>query len=142
MELNDINKILKEKNLKVTPQRVAVMKVLMNNRDHPSAEKLIKLILKDHPYISIGTIYNILDVFVKKRIVVKIQTENNIMRYDPVVKAHHHIYLGNNGEILDYFDDELTELVKDYLSKKNELDSIEINDVKINLLGKRINRNN
>ena len=138
MDLKDINKILKEKNLKVTPQRIAVMQVLMNDRTHPSAEVLIKSILKDHPYISVGTIYNILDTFVNKGIVVKIHTDDNIMRYDPVVEEHHHIYLDEEGEILDYYDEELTELVKNYLKNKEELNSIEIDKIKINLLGRRI----
>jgi Fur family peroxide stress response transcriptional regulator len=141
MELTDINKILKEKNLKVTPQRIAVMKVLMDNRTHPSAEVLIKLILEEHPYISVGTIYNILDMLVNNGIVEKIQTEDSIMRYDPVVKEHHHIYLDTDGEILDYFDDELTELVKNHLKKKKELREIEIEKIKINLLGRRLKTN-
>lgn len=136
--MEDINKILKEKGLKVTPQRIAVLKALKSDRTHPSAEVLIKSILKDHPYISVGTIYNILDTFVNKGIVEKIHTDDNIMRYDPVIEDHHHLYLDKDGEILDYYDEELTELVKRYLENKKDLDFVEIEKIKINLIGRRV----
>ena len=137
MKLSDIEEILKSNNLKVTPQRIAVMKVLMNDRTHPNAEKLIKAVLKENPYISVGTIYNILDTLVNKGIVEKIHTEDNIMRYDPVTDEHHHIFMMEDGEIVDYFDNELTEMVKNYLAKKQELNAIQIKKIRINLLGNR-----
>ncbi|HHB52756.1 MAG TPA: transcriptional repressor, partial [Saprospiraceae bacterium] len=114
MNTQDYNLLLKDAGLKVTPQRVAVLKVLIDNDRHPSAEEIIKSVLDEHPSISVGTIYNILDTFVEKELIVKIQTKDSVMRYDPIVKVHHHIYLTNN-EIIDYFDDKLTSMVKEYL---------------------------
>ncbi len=138
MNLEDITVRLKGKGLKVTPQRLAVLEALVENNTHPNAESIIKIIKRNHPSISVGTIYNILDVFVEKGIIAKLQTEDSIMRYDPLVKEHHHIYVKDEGDIIDYFDDELTELVKRYLSNKNEFSKIEIESVKINILGSKI----
>ncbi len=138
MKLEDFTVRLKERGLKVTPQRLAVLESLVENNTHPNAESIIKKIRRKHPSISVGTIYNILDVFVEKGIIAKLQTEDNIMRYDPLVKEHHHIYMKDNGDIIDYFDDELTELVKKYLSNKNEISKIVIESVKINISGNKI----
>ena len=138
MNLEDFTIRLKEKGLKVTPQRLAVLDALVENNTHPNAESIIKKIRRKHPSISVGTIYNILDVFVEKGIIAKLRTEDNIMRYDPLVKEHHHIYVKDKGDIIDYFDDELTELVKKYLSNKNEFSKIEIESIKINISGNKI----
>ncbi|HHH53148.1 MAG TPA: transcriptional repressor, partial [Bacteroidetes bacterium] len=45
MNTQDYNLLLKDAGLKVTPQRVAVLKVLIDNDRHPSAEEIIKSVL-------------------------------------------------------------------------------------------------
>ena len=136
MKIDELIDRLKKKGLKVTPQRIVVLEVLVDNDTHPNAESIIKKIRKRHPTISIGTIYNILDTFVENDIISKLQTDDNVMRYDPLVFEHHHIYMKNSDKVVDYFDENLTELVKDYLKDKKELSGIDIESVKINIIGK------
>jgi len=138
MDVNEINSRLKDNGLKITPQRIAVLESLLGNRSHPNAEYLIEKIHLKHPNISVGTIYNILETFVSKGIIVKVMTQNNIMRYDPVIKKHHHIFFSNNEEIIDYFDEDLTELVFNYLKKTKNISEIEIESININIIGKKL----
>ena len=49
--------ILKEKGLKVTPQRLAVYSALKNTKSHPSAEDIHKMLLTDNPSISLSLIH-------------------------------------------------------------------------------------
>ena len=136
MEVKDIASKLKNKGLKVTPQRIAVLEALDGNNSHPNAEFIIKKIKNNNPSISVGTIYNILDTFVEKEVIAKVHTDDNVMRYDPLMQDHHHILMKDSDKVVDYFDDELTALVKEYLSGKKELSDIEIESVKINIIGK------
>ena len=59
-----ITKILADKQLKITPQRIAVLKAVYTLKNHPTAEEIIKYIKKNYPNIAIGTVYNILETLV------------------------------------------------------------------------------
>ena len=56
---------LKEKGLKVTPQRVAIYEAIVNLKNHPTAENVIEYIKLNHPNISVGTVYKVLDSLVE-----------------------------------------------------------------------------
>ena len=43
---------LKDSNLKVTPQRIAVLEALNNLRDHPTADKIKEYVVKNHTQIN------------------------------------------------------------------------------------------
>ncbi len=137
MKTEVIRRKLKEAGLKITPQRTAVLQTLINNQHHPSADDLIKTIRQVHPNISAGTVYQILNTLVSKDVIRKIETEHNVVRYDAITESHHHLYIEENDEISDYFDDNLTAMVEDYLIKQDKLNNISIEDVKIQIIGKR-----
>ncbi len=130
---NEIEKRLKSVGLKVTPQRVAVMEVLLSSKSHPSAEKIIDVVRKKHPTIAVGTIYHILDTLVKKKLVEKVLTENNVVRYDAFLDNHFHLVSGD--KISDYYDEHLFEIVKEYF-RKNPIPNFQFEDVEIILKGK------
>ena len=104
--------------LKITPQRLAVLEALNNLKDHPSADKIKEYVVKNHPNIAIGTIYKTLETFVKKRLIKKVKTEKDIMRYDAILEKHHHLYCEKTERIEDYFDEELNDMLVDYFKKK------------------------
>ena len=124
---------LKEAGLRITPQRIAVMEVLLKN-SHPTAEKIIEDVQKEHPNIAIGTIYNILDTFVRLNIITKVNTNNSVARFDPITERHHHLYAADLSAIEDYYDDKLTELILDHLKKCN-IPDFKIRDFKLQLIG-------
>jgi len=90
-------KTLKEKGLKVTPQRVAIFEAITHLKNHPTAENIIAYIKKNHPNISVGTVYKVLDSFVENKLLSKVKTEKDIMRYDSVLTNHHHLYCTETG---------------------------------------------
>ncbi len=136
MSLEIIKTKLKEAGMKITPQRIAVLQALTGNKHHPTADDLIKTIWKVHSNISAGTVYHILNTLVSKKVIGKIETADNVVRYDPNMEKHHHLYLSDKHEIVDFFDDKLNGIIMDYLTKNNELDNINIEDVKIQIIGK------
>ena len=133
----DIHKIrdrISNSGLKVTPQRIAVYRALMDINDHPTAEMVKRHISKNNPSISQGTIYKTLESFVEKGLIEKIRTEDDVMRYEPILEKHHHLYCQKTESIADYYDDELNELIYDYLKKK-DIPNFKIEDIKLHIIG-------
>lgn len=134
MTTGDLQLRLKEAGLRITPQRVAVLEAVTSS-NHPTADQLLTRIRKNHPNIATGTVYKVLETFVSKGIIQKIETRSDVMRYDAVLLKHHHLLDENNDRIEDYFDDELDRLVNKYLAKK-QIPEFEISDIKIQIIGK------
>jgi Fur family peroxide stress response transcriptional regulator len=125
---------LAERGLKVTPQRIAVYEALLNINDHPTVEMIRDYVSKTHPSISLGTVYKTLEAFLEKGLICKVKTENDIMRYDPVTEDHHHLYDQKTGSIYDYYDDELNELIFNYLKNK-KIKNFKVEDIKLHIIG-------
>jgi len=135
MANKDVIKILVENNLKVTPQRIAVLEVIVGLDDHPSAETIVDYIRLSYPHVSIGSVYKILDTFLDKGIIKKVKTDGETMRYDSVRELHHHLYCADSERIEDYYDDELNKILSDYFRKK-KIPGFTIEDFKVNIVGK------
>lgn len=128
-------KHLVQSGLKVTPQRLAILEILVSSDTHPTAENIIRLIRLNHPNIAAGTVYKTLDTFSKKGLINKVRTELDIVRYEAVTNKHHHLYCIDSERIEDYVDDSLFDLIGNYL-KKNKIPNFEINDIKLQIVGK------
>jgi len=115
---SEIQLKLKDRGLKVTPQRIAVLEAIYELNNHPTAENIIEYIRKIHPGIASGTVYKVLDVLVENQLIKKVKTERDIMRYDGILEHHHHLYCSECDKIEDYIDNELDQLLNDYFSKK------------------------
>lgn len=126
---------LKEKGLKVTPQRVAIYNVVHDMKNHPTAENVVESIKPDFPSISVGTVYKVLSVLVENNLLKKVKSEKDIMRYDAMVDHHHHLYCNETDRIVDYADEELDELVANYFKKK-KIKNFIIEDVRLQITGK------
>jgi len=131
----DIRQILSENELKVTPQRTAVLEVLMKLNNHPTADDITRYLRINNPDIPIGTVYKILETFVDKGIIKRVKTDNEIMRYEPKSEKHHHLYCSYSDRIEDYYDDELDGLLNDFFSRK-KIPNFEIEDFKLQIVGK------
>ena len=136
MEMDSIQytaKIISNAGLKVTPQRVAVMQAL-NKLHHPTAEEIHKEVLQKIPGLSPTTVYNILDAFVKLKIISKVQSSADAMRYDAIQIRHHHLYSTQGTRIVDYFDPELDKILCDYFNNK-KIDDFRISDLRLQIMG-------
>ena len=125
---------LKSSNLKVTPQRIAVLEALNSLKDHPTADKIKEYVVQNHPNIAIGTIYKTLETFVEKGLVKKVKTEKDVMRYDAILEKHHHLYCEDTEHIEDFFDDELNAMLEKYFKKK-KIPNFKIKDIKLQIIG-------
>ena len=134
MNQKEISIQLSEKGLRVTPQRIAILEAVLKLNNHPTAENIIEYIKKNHPNISVGTVYKVLDSFVEKGLLEKVKTAKGIMRFDPKLKTHHHLYCNETDKIMDYEDEKLDKLISDYLNQKGIKD-FKIENFKLQITG-------
>ena len=123
-----------ESGLKVTPQRIAVYEALLKINDHPTAEMIKEFVGRRNPSISLGTVYKTLETFLEKGLIGKVKTEDDVMRYDPILEKHHHLYCKKTNTIADYYDEELNQIIKEYLGKK-QISNFKIEDIKLHIIG-------
>ncbi len=125
---------LRSSNLKVTPQRMAVLEALRSLKNHPTADNIKEYVVKNHPNIAVGTIYKTLETFVEKGLVKKVKTEKDVMRYDPILEKHHHLYCEESEHIEDFFDDELNKILEEYFKNK-KIPNFKVKDIKLQIIG-------
>lgn len=133
-EVHDIREKLSATGLKVTPQRMRVMEAIYTLNNHPTAEKIIEHIRKNDPNIGSGTVYKVLDTLVKKKLIRKVKTEKDVMRYDGILENHHHLYCIKCDFIEDYKNEELDKLIRNYF-RENEIENFTIEDIMLNISG-------
>jgi Fur family transcriptional regulator, peroxide stress response regulator len=132
--LHDLNKKLSIKGLKITPQRIAVLEAIYTLNNHPTAENIIDFVHKKLPNVATGTVYQILDTLVDNKIVKRVKTDKDIMRYDGITDHHHHLYCSECELIEDYFDEKLDNLLKEYF-KNNSFKGFTIEDIVLQIRG-------
>ena len=130
---------LKEKGLKVTPQRVAIYEAIVTLKNHPTAENVIEYIKANHPNISVGTVYKVLDSLVENKLLKRVKTDKDLMRYDSILSEHHHLYCSETQRIEDYDDEQLNKMISNYFKKK-KIKNFTIQDVKLQITGKFNNK--
>jgi Fur family peroxide stress response transcriptional regulator len=139
MKTEEYRLILKERGLKVTPQRLAVYEAVDLLHDHPTAEEVSQFIRKKHPDIATGTVYKTLDTLVENDILKRVKTERGLLRYDSVREVHHHLYCTDCDRIEDYSDSELTEMLYSYFERK-QIPDFKIEDIRLQIMGQFTDR--
>jgi Fur family peroxide stress response transcriptional regulator len=96
---------LRNDGLKITPQRIAILRFLEGNKTHPSVEEVYREVARAFPTISLATVYNTLDTLVGIGGVQTITIDPSRKRYDPETRPHHHLMCDDCGTIGDVFAD-------------------------------------
>ncbi|MFV0481704.1 MAG: Fur family transcriptional regulator [Campylobacteraceae bacterium] len=99
----DFMNLLKEHQLKATPQRLSVLKVLYKN-EHPTIDELYEEIKEENPSISLATVYKNVNTLKEHGVVIEVNMPNGKMRYDIYTKPHIHVVCTkcNHVEDLEY----------------------------------------
>jgi Fur family peroxide stress response transcriptional regulator len=87
--------------LKLTPQRLAILEYLEGNKNHPSAEDIYKALKPRFPSMSFATVYNTLEILVKKGVIKELNIESSRKRFDPFTHPHHHFFCKKCKKIID-----------------------------------------
>ena len=94
---------LREKGLKVTPQRIAIIEVLIEQGDlHPSARLVHELAKKKKKSLSLSTTYATLDEFSQHGIIKTLEFDKMENRYETNREEHINLICERCEKILDY----------------------------------------
>ena len=96
-----INERLATSGFRFTPQREHVYSVLLEERDHPTAEQVFLRAKNGMPDISMATVYNCLDALVKCGLVKQVSLDRGAMRFCPNMHEHCHFYCESCGGVYD-----------------------------------------
>ena len=99
--MKETAQILREKGLKVTPQRIAVYNMLRSTTEHPNAEMIYKTLEPTNPTMSLATVYKTLDFFKQLGLVQELNVGEGRSRYDAVVDWHPHTVCTCCGKVGD-----------------------------------------
>jgi Fe2+ or Zn2+ uptake regulation protein len=94
-------KILKDHSIKITSQRLEILKYLNEHHTHPDVEEIYSELKKKHPSLSRTTVYNSLEILKKNKIVQSLTISGSELRYDVEESLHHHFLCKKCGAILD-----------------------------------------
>ena len=95
-------------------QRNAILKFLVNNRSHPTADVIYESVKKEIPNISIGTIYRNLKILKETGAISEINVQGFSGRYEEKQENHYHFRCDKCGKVLDIdepFDEKLNERI-------------------------------
>ena len=95
----------RKKGLKITPQRLAIFRILKDNKSHPSAEEIYQRVRKDYRTLSLATVYQTLETLEQIGGIRILRFDRRKTRYDPDLSPHHHLICTRCQKITDLHDD-------------------------------------
>jgi Fur family peroxide stress response transcriptional regulator len=81
---------LREAGLVPTIQRLAILEWLIKTSQHPTADQVLSAVRKKFPSISRATVYNTLDALTKAGMILRLNVDPTVARYDADLDRHAH----------------------------------------------------
>jgi Fur family transcriptional regulator, peroxide stress response regulator len=103
---------LRCKGYKATPQRIAICRIVLNSRAHPSAQQVYDEVRKIHPTVSLATVYKTLEVLRDLELVQEINFPKGQARFDSYMNPHINLICSKCGAITDIDDMTVKEITK------------------------------
>lgn len=121
-------KRLEKGGIRPSLQRIAIMKYLLEHRTHPSVDEVYNSLAEEIPTLSRTTVYNTLEEFHRKGIVLSIVIDDRMTHYDGYTHAHSHFLCSKCKKIYDV--DQTITIPQDTIP-----DGFEITESYINYVG-------
>ena len=98
----DVLKHLREKGVRITETRKAVIDFIIQSHDHPSADMIYQALLPAFPNMSLATVYNNLKVLIDEGFVSELKVRNDTTTYyDFMGHQHLNVICEKCGRIAD-----------------------------------------
>ncbi len=92
---------LRQHGIQPSAQRLAVAEYVLHTEAHPSADQVFAEVRSRVPMISRATVYNTLNLLVRKRLLRPLVLAEGKVVFDPNLAPHHHFIDDASGEIHD-----------------------------------------
>lgn len=84
-----------------TKQKEAVLRVLKDSNEHPTASWIYEQVRQEIPHISLGTVYRDLKSLKQDGKIEEIKSSGNLSRFDGNNKNHYHFHCQKCDRIID-----------------------------------------
>jgi len=98
--LREYTALLKEKELKSTPQRVAMLRIL-EEKGHADIDHIYNEIKKDFVSISLATVYKNINTMLEAGLIQEIKVPQKKSKYEITKHKHSHFVCEKCGEVYD-----------------------------------------
>jgi Fe2+ or Zn2+ uptake regulation protein len=92
-----------ERGLRMTPQRVMLLRVLSQTRTHPTADEVYRRVRRHLPSVSHATVYRNLQELVRARLIATLERAGAAVQYDANPDDHHHFVCSQCGRVSDIY---------------------------------------
>lgn len=99
----ELTELFQANGLKVTPQRQAVFRALLDNHRHPTAEAVHTTVVAELPNVSLRTVYQVLNDLTALGEIHALDLGTGAARFDPNVDAHQHLVCVACGKVRDVY---------------------------------------
>ncbi len=106
-----IIKTFRNSGYRATPQRIAISKFMLDNHEHPTAQKAYIEVKKTHPTVSLATIYTTIKILKDTGLILELNMPKGQSRFDPNTGPHAHLLCLQCGNIRDWMDPIMPELI-------------------------------
>lgn len=93
--------LLERAAIAVTPQRIEIGEALFARAQHVSADQVLSAIRAVGSTVSKATVYNTLNLFVRKGLAREVNVDPSRLFYDSTTTPHHHLFNADTGELCD-----------------------------------------
>ena len=113
---------LNESGLKITPQRRAIINILLDNDNrHLSSEEIYDLVRENCPEIGLATVYRTMQLLDEIGVISKLNLDDGCIRYEIDLNKsechnHHHLICKTCGKIIEVEDDLMDSVEKEIQS--------------------------
>lgn len=98
----EIYKLLIERGIKPSVQRLAVLSYLLQTKAHPHADDIYLSLLPSMPTLSRTTVYSTLKLFAEKGVILSLNHDDKGVRYDGCTVPHAHFLCNVCNNLYDF----------------------------------------
>ena len=122
---------LQQCGIQPSPQRLAVAELVLVTEAHPTAEEVWAAVKARAPLVSRATVYNTLNLLVRKGLLRQVQLDEGRVGFDPNLQPHHHFIDEATGVVHDIPWDALE------VRRVDALRGMEVREYQVVLRGRR-----
>lgn len=108
---SSIIKTFRNSGYRATPQRIAISRYILSSHEHPTAQKVYGEVKKDHPTVSLATIYTTIKVLKEMGMIQELNHPQSETRLDPNMEPHLHLICSRCERISDWMDPEMEDFI-------------------------------